>query len=291
MEDKIIRAMAQNGMIRIIACDSTNLCNELKTIHNLNDLTTIVFGRFMSIVSMISATNKVEQDTISIRIDGEGPLNFMSATTKGDGTLKGILSNPNAFVENFKIEDLIGEGFLTFVKDLGLKNPYSSRVPLYKKNINDDFAYYYTLSEQTPTAIDMGIILDENLNVKSSVGLMVQMMPGADEMLSDLIAYRFEDLGSIVSNLENGKTLNDILNFMFDDMNFKIIEERNLKYNCDCSSERVERALVSLGKDELEKMINEGKDVTLVCDYCNQKYNFTSKNIKDLYNNKKKDWL
>ncbi len=289
MEDKIVRAMAKNGMIRIIACDSTNLCNELKNIHGLNNLTTIVFGRFMSIVSMISATNKVEHDTISVRIDGDGPLNFMSATTKGDGTLKGILSNPNAFIENFKIENLIGNGFLTLVKDLGLKNPYSSRVPLYKKNINDDFAYYYTLSEQTPTAIDVGIVLDENLNVKSSLGLMVQMMPGADEMLSDLIAYRFEDLGSIVSNLENGKTLNDILNFMFDDMDFKIMEERNLKYNCDCSREKVAKALISLGKEELEKIISEGNDEILVCDYCNKKYKFTNKNIKDLYNNKKKD--
>ncbi len=288
MKDKIIRAIAKNGMVRIIACNSTEFCNELKQIHNLNEITTIVFGRFMSIASMISATNKVKEDTISIRIDGNGPLNFMGATVKGDGTIKGIISNSNHMVTNFKISDLIGDGFLTIVKDLGLKTPYSSRVPLYKKDISSDFSYYYTLSEQTPTAIDVGIILDDNLNVKSAVGLMVQMMPGADEMLSDIISYRFDDLGSIASNLENGKSLNDIMNFMFDDMDYKIIEEIQLKYNCDCSREKVSKALLSIGESELEKIVIEEKDEFLICDYCNKEYKFTSEEIKNLYKNIKK---
>lgn len=289
MNDKIIRAMAQNGMVRIIACDSTKFCNELKKIHNLNEVTTVVFGRFMSIASMISATNKFKEDTISIRIDGDGPLKFMGATVKGDGTIKGILSNSNPIVKNFKISEIVGDGFLTIVKDLGLKTPYSSRVPLYKKNITSDFSYYYTLSEQTPTAIDVGIVLDNNSNVKSAVGLMVQMMPGADDMLSDIISYRFEDLGSIVSNLENGKTLKDILNFMFDDMDYKIIEEIELKYNCDCSREKVSKALLSVGEEELRKIVNEQKDEVLTCDYCNKEYKFTSSEIKNLYKSIKND--
>ena len=211
MRDKIIKAVAKNETIRIIACSTTDLINHIKQIHKLNELTTIAFGRLMTIASMISSTNKVLSDTIVIKFEGNGPLNNMSAITRGDGTLKGYISNSNAFVDSFKMNDLIGEGFLTITKDLGLKNPYTGKVPLYKSDVCSDLSYYYTLSEQTPTAISVGIDINEDFSIKNSVGIMVQMLPGADEMLSDIISYRFEDLGSIVSNLEKGKTIYDIL--------------------------------------------------------------------------------
>ena len=198
MRDKIIKAVAKNETIRIIACSTTDLINHIKQIHKLNELTTIAFGRLMTIASMISSTNKVLSDTIVIKFEGNGPLNNMSAITRGDGTLKGYISNSNAFVDSFKMNDLIGEGFLTITKDLGLKNPYTGKVPLYKSDVCSDLSYYYTLSEQTPTAISVGIDINEDFSIKNSVGIMVQMLPGADEMLSDIISYRFEDLGSIV---------------------------------------------------------------------------------------------
>lgn len=284
MRDKIIKAVAKNETIRIIACSTTDLINHIKQIHKLNELTTIAFGRLMTIASMISSTNKVLSDTIVIKFEGNGPLNNMSAITRGDGTLKGYISNSNAFVDSFKMNDLIGEGFLTITKDLGLKNPYTGKVPLYKSDVCSDLSYYYTLSEQTPTAISVGIDINEDFSIKNSVGIMVQMLPGADEMLSDIISYRFEDLGSIVSNLEKGKTIYDILNFMFDDMDMKIIEEKPVSYKCDCSRDKVERALISIGKDELKKIIDDNKIETIVCDYCKTEYIFENKDIKHLYN-------
>lgn len=284
MKDKIIKAVAKNDMVRIIACDTTNLMNDIKQIHNLNELTLIAFGRLMTISAMISSTNKVETDTIVIKFQGNGSLNNMSSITRGDGTLKGYISNPNVFVDSFKINDLIGDGFLTVTKDLGLKNPYMGKVPLYKSDVCSDLSYYYTLSEQTPTAISVGINIEDNFLINGSVGMMVQMLPNADEMLSDIISYRFEDLGNISSKLKEGKTVYDILNFMFDDMDMRIIEEKDLQYKCDCSRDKVERALISIGEDELKKIIDDNKEESIVCDYCKENYIFTNQEIRNLYN-------
>ncbi len=285
MKDKIIRAMAKNETIRIIACVATDLCKQVKKLHALNEITSIAFGRLITASAMISSTNKTESDSIIIKFKGNGPLNNMSAVTRGDGTLKGYISNPNAFVDTFKIKDLIGDGFLTIIKDLGLKNPYTGNVPIYSGDICNDLSYYYTMSEQTPTSINVSIDIDDRFNIKNVVGIMVQMLPGHDEILSDIISYRFEDLGSIVSNLENGKTIYDILNFMFDDMGLKIIEEKDLRYKCDCSREKVERAMISIGKDELKKIVDDKRQETIVCDYCKLEYVFNNEDIRNLYNN------
>lgn len=282
MSDKIIKAMA-GGSVRIIACTATGLVNYIKKIHNLNECTSLAFGRLMVASSMISSTNKTSKDSIIIRIDGDGPLKSMSAITRGDGTLKGYISNPNAFTHNFKLNELIGNGVITFTKDLYLKSPYSGQTPLYKGNVCEDISYYYTLSEQTPTAIDVGIEFDNDLNIKNCIGLMVQMMPDATEMIKDIISYRFEDIKSVLTQIEMGKDVYDILNFMFDDLNLKIIEEKELSYKCDCSREKVERALISLNKQELEKIIADNKEESIVCDYCKKEYLFTNSQIKKIY--------
>lgn len=283
MNDKIIKAMAKNETIRIIACETSNLVNHIKEIHKLNECTTLAFGRLLTIASMISSTNKVSSDTIIIKFQGDGPIKNMSAITRGDGTLKGYISNPNAFVENFKISDLIGNGILTITKDLGLKTPYTGQIPFYKSDVCGDLSYYYTVSEQTPTAIDVGISFDDELKVKNSIGIMVQMMPGADEMISDIISYRFEDIVSVIHQIEQGKNVYDILNFIFDDMGIKIIEEKSLSYSCDCSREKVERALISLNEIELRKIIEDNKEESVVCDYCKTEYVFTNQEIKNIY--------
>lgn len=284
MEDKIIKAVAKNGTVRIIAITSSDLLNIVKEIHNLNEITTIAFGKLMLSSAMISSTNKTLNDTITIKFDGNGPLKNMTTVTRGDGTLKGYISNPDAFCESLKVSDLIGSGSLVITKDLGLKNPYISKVPLYRSDVCNDLAYYYTLSEQTPTAISVEIDLDKSGCVKNSLGLMVQMLPGADDMLADIIAYRFDDLGNMLNRVQNGETIYDILDFMFDDMGLKILDEYGIKYKCDCSLDKVERALISLGKVELKNIIDEGKDESIICDYCKREYKFRTNDLENLYN-------
>lgn len=284
MKDKIIKAVAKDNTVRIIATTSTNLLNKIRELYKLNELTMIAFGKLMTASAMISSTNKTVSDSIMIRFDGDGFLKNMTTITRGDGTLKGYISDPDAFCESLKISDLIGEGFLVITKDFGLRNPYTSKVPLYRSDICNDLAYYYTLSEQTPTAISVEIDFDNGGCVKNSIGLMVQMLPGASEMLADIIAYRFQDMGKMLEHLKDGKTIYDILNFMFDDMGLKILDESVFEYKCDCSVEKVERALISLGKVELKNIIDEGKEETIICDYCKSKYTFDQNNLKNLYN-------
>ncbi len=283
MGDKIIKAIAKDDTVRIIAASTTDLINYSRKIHNLNEFTTIIFGRLMTCSAMISSTNKTPSDTIIIKFEGNGSIKNMSSITKGDGTLKGFIANPNAYSES--IGSLIGkDGFLVLTKDFGLKNPYISKIPLYKGDVQSDLAYYYTLSEQTPTAISVGINMNNDFSVRDAVGIMVQMMPGADEMLSDIIAYRFEDLGNISDRLNEGKNIYDILNFMFDDMNLKIVDEYDISYQCDCSIDKVERALISLCKKELENIIRDGQEESIVCDYCKKNYKFTTEDLKIIYN-------
>lgn len=282
MKDKIIKAVAKDETIRIIATTTTDLLNYVQKTHGLNEFTTVAFGRLMTCSAMISSTNKTESDSIIIRFEGNGSIKNMSTITKGDGTLKGYISNPNAYCE--KLSDLIGEGFLVLTKDLGLKNPYISKVPLYRGDVYNDLAYYYTVSEQTPTAICVGIDLNDDFSIKNSSGLMVQMLPGADEMVSDIVSYRFGDLGNLSDWLKDGKTIYDVLNFMFDDMGLKIIEEREIEYRCDCSLDKVERALISLGCNELENIIRDSQEETIVCDYCKTEYKFSIDDLKQIYN-------
>ena len=284
MADKVIKAIAKDETVRIIACDTTNLVNYVKKLHNLNELTTIAFGRLMTSAAMISKTNKISTDTIIIKFQGDGPINNMTVVVKGDGTLKGFISNPKAFAESFKLKDLIGNGFLMITKDLGLKNPYTGKVALYTGDICGDLSYYYTVSEQTPTAISIGIDIKDDLSVGKSVGIMVQMLPDSDEMVADIISYRFEDLGSIVSNLEQGKDIYDILNFMFDDMGIRILEEKEISYKCDCSRDKVEKALISIGIEELKSILDDNKEEMIFCDYCKTEYRFSNQDIKKIYN-------
>ena len=284
MESKIIKAMLKNDTVRIVACDTTYLSNEIKNIHKLNEFTTVAFGRLMTAAAMISTSNKFVSDSIVIKFNGNGPINNMSAIVKGDGTLKGYISNPNAITDTFKLTDLIGDGFLTIIKDLGLKNPYTGKVPLYKGDITSDLAYYYTTSEQIPTAISIGMNIDDKFNIKGSAGIMIQMLPGAEEMFTDIISYRIEDLGNIGELLKQGKNIYDIINFMFDDMGIKILEEKTINYKCDCSRDKVERALISIGKEELRKIIDDNKSEEVVCDYCKKVYKFVNSDLVNLYN-------
>ncbi len=155
---------------------------------------------------------------------------------------------------------------------------------MYRSDVCNDLAYYYTLSEQTPTAISVDIDLEMNGRVKNSLGLMVQMLPGAEDMLADVIAYRFDDLGNVLNRVQKGETIYDILNFMFDDMGLKILDEYAIDYKCDCSIDKVERALISLGKLELRNVIDEGKDESIICDYCKREYKFNKGDLENLYN-------
>ena len=174
------------------------------------------------------------------------------------------------------------DGLLYVIKDLGLKEPYVGQVPIQTGEIAEDLTYYFTVSEQTPSAVSLGVLVDKDYSIKAAGGFVIQMMPGADPLLADLLMYRLEEVPSITTMISEGKTIEEILEFIFDGMDLKILDEVEPKYVCDCSRERIEKALISIGEKDLREIYEDGKEEEVVCHFCNRKYKFTNEDIKDL---------
>lgn len=288
MKDKIVRATAQNGDIRIIAAITTNLVNEGVKVHNCAPTAAAALGRMLTAGSLMGAMLKSESDSLTLKISGGGEALGVVVTAHADGHVKGYIGNPQADLPpnekgKLDVSGIVGkDGNLFIIRDMGLKEPYVGQVPIYTGEIGDDLAYYFTVSEQTPSAVGLGVLVDKNLSVSAAGGFIIQMMPGANELVADIITYRLQEIPSITEMISKGMTIEEILNFIFDDMDLKILEDMEPSYKCDCSKERVERALISIGEKDLQDLYNEGKEEELKCHFCNKSYKFTSEEIGEL---------
>jgi len=291
MEDKIIIATAKDGMVRIIAGITTNLVNEGTKIHECTPVAAAGFGRMLTAGALIGTTLKSEKEVITLKINGNGEAKGITVTAHNDATVKGVIGNPyidRPLNEKGKLDvgGAIGtDGMLYVIKDLGLKDPYVGQVPIQTGEIAEDFAYYFTVSEQTPSAVSLGVLVDKDLSIKAAGGFIVQMMPGADELLADVITYRLEEIPPITTLLSEGKTIEEVVEYIFDGMDLKILDSIKPEYKCDCSTERVEKALISIGKETLTEIYDDGKTEEIVCNFCNKKYEFTNKKIGELLSN------
>ena len=292
MQDKIVRATAKGGMVRIIGGITTNLVNEGCKIHDCTPVAAAAFGRMLTAGVLIGTTLKNEKESITLKIDGKGEAKGITVTGNSKGFVKGFIGNPyidRPLNEKGKLDvgGAIGtDGILYVIKDLGLKDPYVGQVPIQTGEIGDDFAYYFTVSEQTPSAVSLGVLVDRDLSIKAAGGFIVQMMPGADELLADVITYRLEEIPPITTIISEGKTAEEILEYIFDGMDLKILDSLNPEYKCDCSRDRVERALISVGRETLQEIYDDNKTEEIVCNFCNTKYEFTNEEIGKLLNNK-----
>ncbi|GAA0181897.1 Hsp33 family molecular chaperone HslO [Clostridium sediminicola] len=287
MSDKLIKALAKDGQIRIIAATTTELVATATDKHKCAATASAALGRLLTAGALMGSMLKSEKDVLTIKMDGGGPAEGLVVTSYSNASVKGYIGNPNVELPannkgKLDVGGAIGkEGGLVVIKDMGLKDPYVGQSPIYSGEIGDDLAYYYTVSEQTPSAVGLGVLVDENLDVITAGGIIIQMMPGADEMLADLVTYRLEDLGSITGFLKD-KSIYDMVNFLFDDMDLKIISEMEPEFKCDCSREKVEKALISIGKEELRTIYNEGKEEEIKCHFCNTAYKFNKEDIGNL---------
>ncbi|MCY6960369.1 Hsp33 family molecular chaperone HslO [Clostridium brassicae] len=288
MKDKLIKAVAKEGQVRVIVATTTNLVNEGVKLHNCAPTAAAAFGRMLTAGSLMGSMLKSEKDAVTLKILGGGSAKGVVVTSHSNAGVKGYIGNPSADLPpndlgKLDVSGIIGkEGNLFVIRDMGLKEPYIGQVPIYTGEIGDDLAYYFTVSEQVPTAVGLGVLVDRDLSIKYAGGLIIQMMPGADEMLADLITFRLQDLGSITKAMSEGKDAEDILNFLFDDMEIKILDTMEPTYKCDCSKERVERALISLGREQLKEIRDENKTEELKCHFCNKSYKFTPEEIDEI---------
>lgn len=283
--DKLIRATAMGGMVRIIAADTRNLVEEARGLHNLSATGTALLGRMLTGGLMMGSVLKNQKDRLTVQIKGDGPSLGALVTAGMNLEVKGYLGNPEMDLPlndqgKLDISGAVGQnGKLTTIIDMGLKEPYVSSVPILTGAIAEDIAYYYTVSEQLPTAVLLGETLNKDLSVQASGGLMVQMMPGHDPMLADLITFRLEEIPPLSSLLNDGNTVEEILNMLFDDMDLVINITDTPRYLCDCSRERVEKALISIGLRDLRQLHEEGRTEELVCQFCNKHYQFSNEDI------------
>ncbi len=297
MKDKLIIATAKNGQVRVIAATTTYLVSEGVRIHNCSATAAAALGRMLTAGSLMGVMLKSESDSLTIKIAGGGEAKGVVVTAHSDGSVKGLIGNPEVelppnAIGKLDVGGAIGlKGDLTVIKDMGLREPYVGSVPISTGEIGDDIAYYFTASEQTPSAVALGVLVDVDLSIKAAGGFIIQMMPGADPMLADLITYRLEEIPPITTLLSDGKSIDEVMDYIFDDMDLKVLDSVIPEYKCDCSRNKVEKALVSIGEKDLLEIYEEGKTEELKCHFCNKSYQFTNEDIgiilKQAINNKK----
>ena len=293
MTDKILKFLAYNGKISVICADTTNLVEEARKVHDLSPVATAAFGRLLTITAIMGAQMKSKKDKLTVQVKGNGPLGSMLITANNFPVLKGYVTNPQLDLPLNELGKLdvgtaVGnEGYINVVKDIGLKEPYIGISPLSTGEIAEDFANYFVNSEQTQTAVALGVLIDKN-GVKSSGGYLITPMPDATEDEIYKIEQSIFKAGAISKLLDQNLTLEEIAKKITGDNEIRIIEEDITPiYKCDCSKEHMAKGLASIGREELLDIIeNEGK-AELICHFCNKKYNFTKKELEDILENKK----
>ncbi|MBW9151138.1 Hsp33 family molecular chaperone HslO [Clostridium estertheticum] len=286
--DKLVRATAKEGQVRIVAAITTELVNEGVIMHQCAPTAAAAFGRMLTAGTLMGTLLKSEKDSLTLQIDGGGEAKGVIVTAHADSSVKGYIGNPNVDLPantlgKLDVGGAVGkDGYLRVIRDMGLKEPYIGQVPIRTGEIGDDLAYYFTVSEQTPSAVGLGVLVDTDMSIKAAGGFIIQMMPDADEFLADMITYRLEEIPSITDFIAKGMSICEILEFIFEDMELKIHEEVKPMYKCDCSRERVERALISIGKKDLEEIYNDDKTEELKCHFCNKNYEFNHEDIGKL---------
>ena len=277
--DRLVKFLAHIDMVKISCVDSTNLVEEARRIHKLNPTPTAALGRLLTMAALMGASMKNEDDKLTLQILGDGPIGSLLATSNQKAEVKGYVSEPLAEAESTKegklnVGAVIGKGDLRVIKDIGLKEPYIGMVPLQTGEIAEDFAYYFAFSEQIPSAVALGVLVDKDGSVKRAGGYLLQIMPNTPDEIIKLIEDRIKTSKSITKMLEENMTLEEIATYISDDLDTRVVEEIEPKYKCDCSKERMERALISLGKKELDGLAQDEK-TEIECHFCNKKYVFS----------------
>ena len=286
--DNIKRFLAYNGRINIVCISTTELVEEARKVHDLSPVATAALGRTLTMAAIIGSGLKGEKDTVTLQIKGNGPIGTIVAVSDSKLRTRGYVTEPKVDVplkQNGKLDvsAAVGnEGFIYVIKDIGLKEPYVGMSKLLSGEIAEDFANYFYISEQKNTAVALGVLVDKD-GVRASGGYIVTAMPDATEDDLFILENRIKEAKPISQMLDENMSLVDIAKDITGDENIKVVEEGlTPKYECNCSKERMEKALISVGKEELTKIANEDKKAEIVCNFCNEKYEFSEEDLRKL---------
>ncbi len=283
--DHMVRASAANGMIRAFAVSARDVVEEARSAHNTFPVATAALGRLLCAALMMGDMLKSSGDLITLRIDGDGPLEGMIVTADPDGNVKGYVRNTDVIVPgrpdgHLNVGAAVGRGTLTVIRDMGLKDPYIGQVELHSGEIADDLTYYFAESEQVPSSVGLGVLLSRENMVEHAGGFIVQLMPGAEEEVISRLEKNIADLPCVTELLKEGMGPEEMLGRVLSGFDVDITADKKVYFKCSCSRERVERALMLIGDKELNELILEGKDIELKCEFCNKSYDFSLEDLK-----------
>ena len=287
MNDYIAKAMAHNGQIVIYAAATTNTVEKARILHNMNPTPTVALGRVLTGAALMSQTLKAVNQTITIQIKGDGPIGGIVAVTDYKAGVRGYVHNPFFDVPlndagKFDIKKAVGSGYLNVIKDLGMKEPYIGYVDLVSGEIAEDLTYYYAYSEQTPTVMNLGVLIGTDQKVITSGGFFIQLLPDASEEAIVAVERGISGLRPVSTLLNEGKTPGDIIRLIFPEDDLEMLETCPVSYKCTCSEDRMKRNLMSIGKKDLSEIAEDEKGAELTCHFCNKKYHFTKDEILKL---------
>ena len=284
----ILRGTSKNHGIRIFAADTTSMVEEARRLHNTSPVASAALGRALTASSIMGIMMKGDNDKLTLSINGKGPLGTIVCVADSKGTVKGYVSNPLVDIPSradgkLDVGSAVGiNGLVTIIKDMGMKEPYTGQYPLVNGEIAEDLTAYYAYSEQQPSAIALGVLVDVDYSIKAAGGFIVQLMPEAEEKDIDILEKNLSQITSVSHLIDEGKTPEDLINLVLKDLEPMVYEKIPVQYKCDCSRERIEKALISIGKKDLDEIIKEDKLAEISCHFCNTVYHFNEAELIDL---------
>ncbi len=286
MKDYIVRATAAEGSIRAFAARTTNMAAKAQRIHNLFPVASAALGRVMTAAAMMSVDMKGERNTLSVIVKGGGPLGSIVTVASANGSLKGYVDNPEVelplnSIGKLDVGGAVGhQGKLTVIKDLGLKEPYIGQIQLVSGEIGEDIAQYFWISEQQPSVVGLGTLVNPDLSVKAAGGYILQPLPGAKEHIIADIEAQLMKLPPISTLIDQGETPEAVLSLVLGAYDLKVHATVDTEFACDCNRERLKGVVLTLGKDEIENILQTDGQAELVCHYCNEKYMFYGEELE-----------
>ena len=287
MDNYMIRATAADGMIRAFAATTKDVVEEARSRHNLSPIACAALGRLMTATLMMGWDMKSESDLITVQIQCDGPIKGLLATADNRGRVKGYVNNPEVMLPpnaagKLDVGGALDLGVLSVIRDVGLKEPYVGQTILISGEVAEDIAYYYATSEQVPSSVALGVLMNKDNTVRQAGGFIIQLMPGADDELAEKLENKIKGLKSMTTMLDEGLSPEEILKLILDEFGLVINDTQTVQFHCNCDKNRVEKVLISVGHDNLQEMIDDGKPIEMVCHFCGKKYEFTVEEMKEL---------
>ncbi len=286
--DYIVRAMAAGGQIRAFAAITRETVETARKNHNTSPVATAALGRLLTGGAMMGVMMKGDKDLLTLRIQGDGPIQGITVTSDAYGNVKGYVGNPNVLIPanargKLDVSGAVGHGFLQVIMDMGLKEPYNGQVMLQTGEIAEDLTYYFATSQQVPSAVGLGVLMERDNTVRRAGGFIVQLMPFAEEETVARLERQVGEISSVTTLLDQGHTPETLLEILLEGMKPEISEKTETRFYCNCSKEKVSRALISVGRKDLREMIEDGREVEMNCHFCNTNYVFSVEELKELY--------